>query len=432
VTVVCPPSATYTGDALTPCTASVAGAGNLSDPLTVNYSNNTNVGAATASASYPGDANHEGSDGSKQFDITPASTTTTVNCPSSVTYNGSAIEPCTASVTGAGGLNQSLAVSYSNNTNAGTATATASYAGDSNHTGSGGSQTFQIGKSSSTTTVTCAAGPFTYNGSAQTPCTASVTGAGGLSQSLPVTYSNNTNAGTASASASFGGDANHDGSSDSKSFQIGKATPSFGNLSSPAIAYGTASTTLSGKLGFGSLVPTGSVVITLNGVTQSALIQPDGSFSSSFATAQLAPANPPYTIAYSYGGDSNFNPAGGAGTLTIGYGFVALYNQTAVHNSGSTIPVKLAITNAAGNNVSSAGTVVTAVGVALVSTTAYGPVEDAGDANPDNNFRFDPTLTAGGGYVFNLKTTGLATGVYNLYFRVGSDPTLHAVQFQVR
>ena len=43
---------------------------------------------------------------------------------------------------------------------------------------------------------------------------------------MPVTYSNNTNAGTATASASFGGDANHKASSDSKAFTIAKATPS--------------------------------------------------------------------------------------------------------------------------------------------------------------------------------------------------------------
>ncbi|MDQ3745210.1 MAG: hypothetical protein M3444_12575, partial [Acidobacteriota bacterium] len=175
------------------------------------------------------------------------------------------------------------------------------------------------------------------------------------------------------------------------------------------------------------LTPTGSVSITLNGVTQNAAIQAGGSFSSSFATASLPPTNPPYTIAYSYGGDTNFNPASGAGTLTVGYDVVALYDQTQAANSGSTIPVKLEITSAVGANVSSADTVLTAVGVGPVSTNTYGPVEDAGNANPYNIFRF-----TGDSYIFNLKTTGLAAGVYNLYFRVGSDPTLHAVQFQVR
>ena len=134
-----------------------------------------------------------------------------------------------------------------------------------------------------------------------------------------------------------------------------------------------------------------------------------------------------YSIAYSYAGDSNFNSASGSGTLTVGYGIVALYDQTKVHQSGSTIPIKLEITDANGNNLSSAGTVVTAVGISLVSTSVYGPVEDAGNANPDNNFRF-----TGDSYIFNLKTTGLATGVYNLYFTVGADPTLHTVQFQIK
>jgi hypothetical protein len=53
-----------------------------------------------------------------------------------------------------------------------------------------------------TTTVTCGVGPFTYPGSAITPCSASVTGPGGLNQSLTVSYQNNTNAGTATADAS--------------------------------------------------------------------------------------------------------------------------------------------------------------------------------------------------------------------------------------
>jgi hypothetical protein len=105
---------------------------------------------------------------------------------------------------------------------------------------------------------------------------------------------------------------------------------------------------------------------------------------------------------------------------------VALYDQTKVHQSGSTIPIKLKIIDANGNNISSAGTVVTAVGISLVSTSVYGPVEDLGNANPDHNFRFTSDS-----YTYNLKTTGLTTGVYYLYFTVGSDPTLHTLQFQI-
>jgi hypothetical protein len=107
-----------------------------------------NVGTTTIVPSVSGT-------GLSNFDITPvngsytinkASSTTTVSCPTSVTYTGSAQTPCSASVTGAGGLNQSLTVAYSNNINPGTNTATASaiYAGDANHNGSNDNKNFSI------------------------------------------------------------------------------------------------------------------------------------------------------------------------------------------------------------------------------------------------------------------------------------------------
>ena len=157
----------------------------------------------------------------KTFVIGKAASTTTVTCGAGpFIYTGLEQTPCTASVTGAGGLNEILTVSYSNNVSAGTATASASYAGDGNHEVSSDLKTFVIGKAASTTTVTCGAGPFIYTGLEQTPCTATVTGAGGLSETLTVSYSNNVNVGTATASASYAGDDNHEVSSDSKTFEI--------------------------------------------------------------------------------------------------------------------------------------------------------------------------------------------------------------------
>ena len=208
----------------TPCTATVTGAGGLNETLTVSYSNNVSAGTATASASYAGDANHEVSSDTETFVIGKAASTTTVTCEAGpFVYTGLEQTPCTASVTGAGGLSETLTVSYSNNVSAGTATASASYAGDANHEVSSDSKTFVIGKAASTTTVTCGAGPFVYTGLEQTPCTASVTGAGGLSETLTVSYSNNVSAGTATASASYAGDDNHEVSSDTETFIIGKA-----------------------------------------------------------------------------------------------------------------------------------------------------------------------------------------------------------------
>src|SRR6185436_17469349 len=83
---------------------------------------------------------------------------------------------------------------------------------------------YTIEAAASTTVVTCPAS-VTYNGTAQTPCTVAVTGAGGLSLTPDPTYASNTNAGinTASANYTYGGDANHSGSADSATFAIAKA-----------------------------------------------------------------------------------------------------------------------------------------------------------------------------------------------------------------
>jgi hypothetical protein len=62
------------------------------------------------------------------WSIIPAPSNLNISCPSSVAYNGAAQTPCSATVTGAGGLNQSVNVGYFNNTNVGTATATATFA----------------------------------------------------------------------------------------------------------------------------------------------------------------------------------------------------------------------------------------------------------------------------------------------------------------
>jgi hypothetical protein len=48
------------------------------------------------------------------------------------------------------------------------------------------------------------------------------------------------------------------------------------------------------------------------------------------------------------------------------------------------------------------------------------------------NFRFTMFDPATSGYIFNLQTTGLARGVYQLAFHIGSDPTVYTVQFQLR
>ena len=112
-----------------------------------------------------------------------------------------------------------LTVSYTGNINVGTATANASWTGDDNHEGSAGSGSFDITKASSAVTVSCPVS-VVYTGMEQTPCTAKASGVGIESDvTLTVSYTGNINVGTATANASWTGDANDEGSTGSRQFR---------------------------------------------------------------------------------------------------------------------------------------------------------------------------------------------------------------------
>src|SRR5205814_8240666 len=122
----------------------------------------------------------------------------------------------------------------------GTCTIRASQAGNANYNAAPTvDQSFAVQKASSATLISCPAS-VTYSGSAQTPCSASVTGAGGLSLSPTPAYSNNINVGIATATYTLSGDSNHTGSTDSKTFNITKNTPTITCATQAAITYGTA------------------------------------------------------------------------------------------------------------------------------------------------------------------------------------------------
>jgi hypothetical protein len=180
------------------------------------------VSAAFTSA----DPNYDnGTPATNSITINQASSTTTVTFENGpYTYRGSAFT-ATAAVTGVGGLSASVTpVVYTgdclNVTAANGCTATATFAGDTNHTGSMDHKSITITQASSTTTLTCPTAPQIYTGSPQTPCTASYTTSDGLHGSPTVSYTNNTNPGMAGASASYAGDSNHAGSSNTGSFNI--------------------------------------------------------------------------------------------------------------------------------------------------------------------------------------------------------------------
>jgi hypothetical protein len=112
---------------------------------------------------------------------------------------------------------------------------------------------------------------------------------------------------------------------------------------------------------------------------------------------------------------------------SVTYNICLLYDPTKAKKSGSTYPIQIQICDVGGHNVSAPGIIVHAVSVTMASTNAPGVLDDAGNSNPDFDFRYD-----GGSYMFNLKTTGNSTGTYNLNFTAGSDPLIHSVPFQIK
>ena len=115
------------------------------------------------------------------------------------------------------------------------------------------------------------------------------------------------------------------------------------------------------------------------------------------------------------------------------YKVCLLYDPAKAVNSGATDPIKLQLCDGSGNDLSSSATAVHATGITQVSTSISGGVQSSGNANPNNDFRFDSTLGSTGGYIFNLSTKGLAAGAYNLNFTVkGVSYSGYAAPFQVK
>jgi len=123
------------------------------------------------------------------------------------------------------------------------------------------------------------------------------------------------------------------------------------------------------------------------------------------------------------------NASAASVAYSVGYKICPIYDSSKAKMRGSTYPIKVRVCDAGDNNLSSAAVGVHAVSVTTASTDAPGTLDASGNANPDDNFRYDSSL---GGYIFNLSTSGLASGTYSLNFTAGLDPVLHSVSFQVK
>jgi uncharacterized delta-60 repeat protein len=203
------------------------------------FTMNRGTGLCTVNYTQAGDANHNAAQ-------TMTETVTAQKSAQAITFDAIAAKvfgdsDFTLSATSSSGLSVNFAASGKcTNTSstlhlngAGACTITVSQPGNSDYEAAPDiARSFQIAKAGSTTIVTV--GDAVYDGSAHGG-SATATGTGGLSENLTVSYTGKngtifsstsapTTAGDYTASATYDGDANHNGSSDSKNYTIGKAS----------------------------------------------------------------------------------------------------------------------------------------------------------------------------------------------------------------
>jgi len=97
------------------------------------------------------------------------------------------------------------------------------------------------------------------------------------------------------------------------------------------------------------------------------------------------------TIWGGYGGTAYYDDFG-ATVNTSQYNLCFLYDPTKSVHSGSTLPVKLQLCDGTGNNLSSPTIALHSLSLTQTSSVTYGPVQAPGNANPDNDFRYDSSL----------------------------------------
>ena len=111
---------------------------------------------------------------------------------------------------------------------------------------------------------------------------------------------------------------------------------------------------------------------------------------------------------------------------TIVYNVCLLYDPNRAVPRGSTVSIKLQLCDANRANLSSASV--------LLSTQGVSPVTTPAGVSPsvDGSFRYDPTLGATGGYIYNVSTKGLSNGTYALRFTAGNDAYAYEARFKVK
>ncbi len=202
-------------------------------------------------------------------------------------------------------------------------TNTAITSDSANPSTSGQSVAFGVSVSTASGTPT---GSIIVSASTLETCTATLA-AGSEVGSCNITF---TSTGSRTITASYQGDANFNGSTSGNLTQVVNPattkTTTFSTVSaSQKISYGTASIALTGQLTSGTTHPPAgeTVTVTIDGIVNSTAKttgtgSSGGKFTLTFATSTIPASSTPYTITYSYPGDSTFGPATNTSTtLTV-------------------------------------------------------------------------------------------------------------------
>ena len=272
--------------------------------------------------------------------INKAGSTTTVTV-GNATFDGQP-HGGTATVTGAGGLSQSVTpLTYTGRngttygpsttapTNAGDYTASASFAGDANHTSSSDSKDFQIVNSGQTITFgalsdkTFGDADFTVSATATSGLTVSFSATGNCAVSGSTVHI--TGVGSCTVTASQAGDSNFGAATPvSRSFQIAKAATATSLTSSPSPSGVGQNVTFTATVSSGAGIPTGSVQFKVDGANFGSPVTLNAGGVATLQTSSLAAGA--HTVAADYSGGSNFNVS--SGTLANGQVVGSLFEFT--------------------------------------------------------------------------------------------------------
>lgn len=129
--------------------------------------------------------------------------------------------------------------------------------------------------------------------------------------------------------------------------------------------------------------------------------------------------------------------AGNTASQTVSYNVTGstlctLYDPSQPHQAGSTAVITVTVCDpTSGADLSTTSMTLVATSLTDANGTSY-PVLHPGDSFPGNAFTFDPTLGTSGGFQFNLETTGLPSGTYQLAVTVNGSPAANTLTVIVR